>query len=38
MQTMPAGQSALWKYKAISCQGDAHGGQWSEVIGIAVAG
>ncbi len=36
---MPAaGQSALWKYKAIYRQGDDLVGQWSDVVSIAVAG
>ena len=33
----PAGQSALWKYKAIHRQGDQRVRQWSEVESIAVA-
>jgi hypothetical protein len=36
-QTPPAGQSALWKYKAIYRQGDDRVGQWSDVVSIAVA-
>jgi hypothetical protein len=36
---MPAaGQSALWKYKAIYRQGDERVGQWSDVVSIPVAG
>ena len=34
----PAGQSALWKYKAIYKQGDDRVGQWSDVVNIPVAG
>jgi hypothetical protein len=34
----PAGQSALWKYKAIYRQGDARVGQWSDVVSLPVAG
>ena len=37
-QTLPAGQSALWKYKAIYRQGDDRVGQWSDVVSIPVAG
>ena len=37
-QPLPAGQSAVWKYKAIYRQGDARVGQWSETVSIAVAG
>jgi len=38
-QPMPAaGQSALWKYKAIYRQGDDRVGQWSDVVSIPVAG
>ena len=38
-QAMPAaGQSALWKYKAIYHQGDDRVGQWSDVVSIPVAG
>ena len=33
-----AGQSALWKYKAIYRQGDDRVGQWSDVVSIPVAG
>jgi len=33
-----AGQSALWKYKAICHQGDDRVGQWSDVVSIPVAG
>lgn len=33
-----AGQSALWKYKAIYRQADDRVGQWSDVVSIAVAG
>ena len=33
-----AGQSALWKYKAIYRQGDQRVGQWSDVVSVAVAG
>jgi hypothetical protein len=33
-----AGQSALWKYKAIYHQGDDRVGQWSDVVSIPVAG
>ncbi len=33
-----AGQSALWKYKAIYRQGDQRVGQWSDVVSIPVAG
>ena len=33
-----AGQSALWKYKAIYRQGDDRVGQWSDVVSILVAG
>jgi hypothetical protein len=29
---IPAGQSALWKYKAIYRQGDDRVGQWSDVV------
>ena len=37
--SMPAaGQSALWKYKAIYHQGDDRVGQWSDVVSIPVAG
>ncbi|HEY5232195.1 MAG TPA: hypothetical protein VIK35_01495 [Verrucomicrobiae bacterium] len=37
--SMPAaGQSALWKYKAIYRQGDDRVGQWSDVVSIPVAG
>ena len=32
-----AGQSALWKYKAIYLQGDSRVGQWSDVVSIPVA-
>ncbi len=35
---LPAGQSAVWKYRAIFHQGDARVGQWSETASIAVAG
>jgi len=36
---MPAaGQSALWKYKAIYLQADQRVGQWSDVVSIPVAG
>ena len=34
----PAGQSALWKYKAIYRADDARVGQWSETVSIPVAG
>jgi hypothetical protein len=34
----PAGQSALWKYKAIYLQDDDRVGQWSDVVSIPVAG
>ena len=34
----PAGQSALWKYKAIYRQSDDRVGQWSDVVSIPVAG
>ena len=38
-QPMPAaGQSALWKYKAIYHHGDSRVGQWSDVVSIPVAG
>jgi hypothetical protein len=38
-QPLPAaGQSALWKYKAIYRQGDDRVGQWSGVVNIPVAG
>ena len=38
-QPMPAaGQSALWKYKAIYIQADQRVGQWSDVVSIPVAG
>ena len=38
-QPMPAaGQSALWKYKAIYLQADQRVGQWSDVVSIPVAG
>ena len=38
-QPLPAaGQSALWKYKAIYHQGDARAGQWSDVVSIPVTG
>lgn len=33
-----AGQSALWKYKAIYRHGDDRVGQWSDVVSIPVAG
>jgi len=33
-----AGQSALWKYKAIYRHGDDRAGQWSDVVSIPVAG
>ena len=33
-----AGQSALWKYKAIYLQADQRVGQWSDVVSIPVAG
>jgi len=33
-----AGQSALWKYKAIYLQADQRAGQWSDVVSIPVAG
>jgi len=33
-----AGQSALWKYKAIYLQADQRVGQWSNVASIPVAG
>lgn len=37
--SMPAaGQSALWKYKAIYRQDDERVGQWSDVASIPVAG
>ena len=37
-QPLPAaGQSALWKYKAIYRQSDARVGQWSDVISLPVA-
>jgi len=36
--TLPAGQSALWKYKAIYRQNDDRVGQWSDVVSLAVAG
>ena len=32
-----AGQSALWKYKAIYLQADQRVGQWSDVVSIPVA-
>ena len=36
---MPAaGQSALWKYKAIYRQGDDRVGQWSDVVSIPMPG
>lgn len=35
---VPAGQSALWKYRAIYRIGDERVGQWSDVIQVAVAG
>ena len=34
----PAGQSALWKYKAIYRQDDDRVGQWSDVVSIPVTG
>ncbi len=38
-QPMPAaGQSALWKYKAIYLQADQRVGHWSDVVSIPVAG
>ena len=38
-QPMPAaGQSALWKYKAIYIQADQRVGHWSDVVSIPVAG
>jgi hypothetical protein len=38
-QAMPAaGQSALWKYKAIYIQADQRVGQWSDVVSLPVAG
>jgi hypothetical protein len=38
-QAFPAaGQTALWKYKAIYRQGDDRVGQWSDVVSIPVAG
>lgn len=38
-QHLPAaGQSALWKYKAICLQGDDRVGQWSDMVSIPVAG
>jgi len=37
-QTLPAGQSALWKYKAIYRLNDERVGQWSDVVSVAVAG
>jgi hypothetical protein len=38
-QAMPAaGQSALWKYKAIYRLGDERVGQWSDVVSLPVAG
>jgi hypothetical protein len=38
-QPLPAaGQSALWKYKAIHPQSDARAGQWSDVVSIPVTG
>lgn len=37
-QAFPAGQSALWKYKAIYRQDDQRVGVWSEVVTVAVAG
>ena len=38
-QPMPAaGQSALWKYKAIYHQTDQRVGQWSDIVSIPVAG
>jgi hypothetical protein len=36
-QPLPAGQSALWKYKAIYLQGKDRAGQWSDVVSIPVA-
>jgi hypothetical protein len=33
-----AGQSSLWKYKAIYLQADLRVGQWSDVVSIPVAG
>jgi len=38
-QPMPAaGQSALWKYKAIYIQTDQRVGQWSDIVSLPVAG
>ena len=37
-QSLPAGQSALWKYKAIYRLNDERVGQWSDVVSVAVAG
>jgi hypothetical protein len=38
-QPLPtAGQSAVWKYKAIYRQGDDRVGQWSDVVSLPVAG
>lgn len=38
-QLLPAaGQSALWKYKAIYIQADQRVGQWSDVVSLPVAG
>jgi hypothetical protein len=37
-QTLPAGQSAVWKYKGIYLQADQHVGQKSDVVSIPVAG
>ncbi len=37
-QPLPAGQTALWKYKAIYHQGDDRVGQWSDVVSLPVAG
>ena len=34
----PAGQSVLWKYKAIYRADDTRIGQWSEVVSLPVAG
>jgi hypothetical protein len=37
-QAFPAGQSALWKYKAIDRADDQRVGQWRDVASVAAAG
>lgn len=36
--TLPAGQSAVWKYKAIYRLNDENAGQWSDEVSITVSG